>query len=76
MKTSSDELFQLIRSLDSREKAYFKTQAGSDSYSKLFDIINSIKGDYDERKVKAKLEDRSATKNLKFTNTRLMESIL
>lgn len=76
MKTSSDELFQLIRSLDSREKAYFKTQAGSDNYIKLFDIINSLKGDYDEQQVKAILGNKAAIKNLKFNKTRLTETIL
>ena len=56
MKTSSDELFQLIKSLEPMEKGYFKkafSKGGEDiGFMKLFDIINAMEGDYDEEQVK------------------------
>lgn len=81
MKTPSDELFQLIRSLNSREKLYFKIQSvkavKGNIYVNLFDIINGLKSDiYDEERVKRKLKDRSLIKNIKHSKSRLSEAII
>ncbi|MBI4930070.1 MAG: hypothetical protein HY841_04845 [Bacteroidetes bacterium] len=80
MKTSSDDLFRLIKSLDSREKTHFKifSKHGNANYGylNLFDIINSQEGYYDEEKVKSKLKDKSRIKNLKHIKSRLSEAIL
>lgn len=81
MKTPSDELFQLIRSLNSREKLYFKIQSGKaikgHIYVDLFDIINGLKSDiYDEERVKRHLNDRSEIKNIKHSKSRLSEAII
>lgn len=81
MKTPSDELFQLIRSLNSREKLYFKMQSGKaingSVYVDIFDIINGLKSDiYEEERVKMQLKDRSKIKNLKHSKSRLSEAII
>lgn len=81
MKTPSDELFQLIRSLNSREKLYFKiysdTAIKDHIYVSLFDIINGLKSDiYDEERVKRKLKEKSQIKNIKHSKSRLSEAII
>lgn len=81
MKTPSDQLFQLIKSLNTREKHYFKTHVGKGTgkimYMKLFDIINDQKaGNYDEEGVRQKLGNNSQIKNLKHSKSRLSEALM
>ncbi|RPI16091.1 MAG: hypothetical protein EHM58_12670 [Ignavibacteriae bacterium] len=62
MKTVSDELFRLIKSLTKSEKGYFKkfaarnTSGAKKNYIVLFDAIDKL-ADYDEDILKEKLDD-------------------
>src|ERR1051326_5239339 len=79
MKTPSDELFTLIRSLSSQEKRHFKLfyQGKSDntSFLLLFDSINALER-YDENELKAILHKQGGIKNLKRIKSYLQESVL
>ncbi|MBI2268920.1 MAG: hypothetical protein HYU69_01030 [Bacteroidetes bacterium] len=82
MKTPSDELFQLIKSLTPLEKRYFKLYSsiqgsgkkGKD-YLHLFDIIDRLDG-YNEEKLKVRLKNKEIVNNLKFFKSYLSEAIL
>lgn len=79
MKTPSDELFKLIRSLNTQEKVYFKkdiaNKGGSKAYVKVFDVIDKMKI-YDEVKLKNKLKSAVNCNNFKTLKSRTYESIL
>ena len=79
MKTPSNELFQLIKSLDSHEKGYFKVYASRkvehNSYIKLFDAIDR-QLTYDEVKLKKKLKNTMLMRNLKRFKSYTTEAIL
>jgi hypothetical protein len=79
MKTPSDELFSLIKSLNRYEKRHFKAFSdrtqGSAGYMTLFDAISSM-DQYDEKELKAKLKKRHGPENLKRIKSYLQESIL
>lgn len=81
MKTVSDDLFRLIRSLNKSEKGYFKkfaskNAAGSkQNYIYLFDAIDELK-EYDEELLKKKLKDPSLTKQLPVYKVYLFNLIL
>lgn len=61
MKSPSDELFQLVKSLNGQEKRYFKIFASrhtigeKNNYLKLYDAIDS-QNEYDEREIKRMLK--------------------
>lgn len=76
-----DELFQLIKSLTSSEKRYFKVNAskGGDAksnYMQLFEAMDAQKEDYDEEKVKKKYAKKSFVKYLSAEKKQLREQIL
>lgn len=77
MKQNS-ELFELINSLTSSEKRYFRLSAGLQKgnkiYLTLFNIIDSQKV-YDEEKVKMKFNKNSSGKNLSFSKNYLYKMI-
>jgi len=80
MKVSED-LFQLIKSLDKQEKRYFKLQMNASASSlkkNLIDLFNAIDkmAVYDEPKIKAKFKDRPFVKQLHVAKNRLYNSIL
>lgn len=79
MKTPSDELFKLIRSLNTQEKVYFKkdiiNKKGSMAYVKTFDIVDKMKI-YDEEKLKMKLNNFIKVSHFKSLKSRTYESIL
>ncbi|MBI2271251.1 MAG: hypothetical protein HYU69_12985 [Bacteroidetes bacterium] len=79
MKTPSDKLFNLIKSLDKHEKRYFKMHStgkkGYNSYVKLFDKIDK-QTVYDESGLKHKLKDEAFLKNFKVMKSYLFEALL
>lgn len=82
MKTHSDELFRLVKSLDTQEKVFFKAFGGrkkSDnerlSYFKLFDIIDGLK-EFDEDKLLKKLKSAGFTHHVSKAKNYLTEAIL
>lgn len=81
MKTVSDELFQLIKSLTKQEKRYFKLYASrhvigeKNQYVRLFDAIDRLKV-YDEKKVKKKFAGEAITKQLHVAKNYLYKLIL
>lgn len=78
MKTPSDELFKLIRSLTPNEKRHFKLSvidAGEKSYMKLFDLIDSQES-YNEALIVQQLKNHPIVRNLKKWKTYISEVIL
>lgn len=84
MKKTSEDLFNLIKSLSTTEKSYFKKNSrtfGSNekAYIKLFDAIDSQvkkgKG-YDEEKLKEVLKDEKFLRQLSVAKNFLYNSIL
>jgi len=81
MKTPSDNLYLLIKSLTKTEKRYFKLFArmhgGEEdtSYVTLFDTIEE-QGAYDESKIKQKLSGTALAKNLAVAKSYLYKLIL
>lgn len=81
MKTVSNHLFQLIKSLDKQEKRYFKrfatrhTIGKENNYVKLFDAIN-LQKEYDELKIRKKFEGEAFTKQLHVAKNYLYNLIL
>lgn len=79
-KTSSDKIFQLIRSLSKAEKRYFKVytskQAGDkNNHQILFDAIDKQK-EYDETALKKSLKNSAIARSLPIAKTRLYDVIL
>lgn len=77
---SSHHLFDLIQSLTSSEKSYFKKNSTIDgskekSYIKLFDIINDMKV-YDENVLTSKLKKSGIEKSISNLKDYLYELIL
>jgi hypothetical protein len=79
LKTPSSKLFQLIKSLDSHEKRYFKINSsikdGTASYVKLFDAIDK-QVVYDEVRLKKKFKKEIFLQNFKVIKSYLFEAIL
>lgn len=81
MKTISDDLFRLVKSLTSMEKGYFKKFAGrntpgeKNNYIILFDAIDSMKV-YDEDILCRKFNDSSIIKQLPVYKNYLYNLIL
>ncbi|MEO8446257.1 MAG: hypothetical protein ABI528_02115 [bacterium] len=82
---SSDEIFQLIKSMSGREKLFFRkkylslTGDADNNYLKLFDdIAKQTEGDsgYDESKIKSGKYTGKFIKNLSFNKNFLYNSIL
>jgi hypothetical protein len=85
MKTTSDDLYRLIKSLDRTEKGYFRKFAHPAvgdkhrNYIKLFDAIErqAVNGDgYDEKQIKAEHREEKFVHQLSFTKTYLYTMIL
>jgi len=78
---SSDDLFQLIKSLDKNEKRYFKlavskyTSAEDSNYIKLFDAIDTQE-EYNEEKLKKKFKGKKIEKNFPTEKNYLYRLIL
>ena len=75
-KTSSDKVFQLIRSLSKAEKRYFKVytskQAGDkNNHQLLFDAIDKQK-EYDETALKKSLKNPTLVRSLPIAKNRRM----
>ncbi len=79
MKTPSDDLFRLIKSLDTQEKVYFKQFAARkgehSNYVLLFDAIDG-QNEYDEGMVRKSLKNEAFIKNLKQAKSYASEAIL
>lgn len=81
MKTVSDDLFQLIKSLTKQEKRYFKLHASrhvigeENKYVKLFDAIDKQKV-YDESQIKKKFRNAPITRQLHVAKNYLQQLIL
>lgn len=81
MKTVSDDLFRLIKSMNKSEKGYFKkyaakNEAGSkQNYIHLFDAIDAM-SEYDEELLKRKLKNGSFVKQLPVYKVYLFNLIL
>lgn len=81
MKTSSDDLFRLIRSLSKSEKGYFKKYAAKNetgskqNYILLFDAIDSMT-EYDEELLKKKLKNAAFAKQIPVYKVYLFNLIL
>ncbi len=79
MKTSSDFLWQLIRSLKSAEKTYFKRnfiplKNGEKIYLKLFDAI-AVQKKYDEAAILKKFSPALSKKNIAFQKHYLQKQV-
>ena len=79
-KTSSDKVFQLIKSLSKAEKRYFKVytskQAGDkNNHQILFDAVDK-QDEYDEALMKKNLKNPALVKALPIAKTRLYDVIL
>ena len=78
---SSDDLFQLIKSLDKNEKRYFKlavskySSAGDSNYIKLFDAVDAQE-EYNEQKLKKKFRGKKIEKNFATEKNYLYRLIL
>lgn len=78
MKTSSDDIFKIIKSLSSNEKRLFKifSQQNKDSiYIQLFDAIDALE-DYDEKKILQFFMQSEKTSAFKHVKCYLQESII
>lgn len=78
MKTSSDDIFKIIKSLTGNEKRLFKifSQLKKDSiYIKLFDAIDSLE-EYDEKKLLKLFAKSLKATAFKHTKCYLLESIV
>jgi len=81
MKTVSDDLFRLIKSLNKSEKGLFKKFASKNSsgskqnYLLLFDAIDSM-NEYDENLLKKKIKDPSLLKQLPVYKVYLFNLVL
>lgn len=85
MKTPSDDLFVLIKSLSPAEKRYFKifstihsgraNKLSNKKYIILFNAIDHLTR-YDEKKLKANLKDVTLKSNLKTFKSYVSEAIL
>ncbi|MBI2272092.1 MAG: hypothetical protein HYU69_17265 [Bacteroidetes bacterium] len=82
MKTHSDELFRLIKSLDTQEKVFFKAfgsrkKTGNErlSYLKLFDILDGLK-EFDEDMLLNKLKKKGFTHHVSKAKNYLTKAIL
>lgn len=82
MKTSSDGLFRLIKSMTKGEKSYFKKSTSSNgvgnsssNYSKLFDAI-AKSSEYDEEALLKKFRKEAFVKNFVETKQYLKTQIL
>lgn len=80
MKTASTELFDLIQSLTSNEKAYFKRYAGmhkstDNGYLKLFEAI-AMQSEYCERTVKEQLKNEKLVGYFSRAKKYLFDKIL
>lgn len=78
MKTS-DEVFNIIRSMNKNEKGYFKKLAALDgrpnsNYVRLFDAIDQM-DDYDEQAIKTRFSGETFVKQLHVTKNYLHESL-
>lgn len=84
MRTASDELFQLVKSLTKQEKRYFKLYASrhvigeKNKYLLLFDAIDAQK-EYDESALRKKFSKEAFVKQLhvikNYLNTLIMRSL-
>lgn len=80
MRTSSDELFRLIKSLTKSEKGYFikytskHIVGGENDYLILYRIIDKQKT-YDEEKIKAKINSKAMLKRFAFLKHYLFKII-
>lgn len=79
MKTPSDELFKLIKSLKSHEKRlfkqYYRHNSGSVAYLKLFDAIDDLSR-YNEKKVAPLFNKKKGVNAIKGIKSYLLEAIL
>jgi len=81
MKTVSDDLFQLIKTLSKQEKRYFKVYAsrhvigGKNKYVMLFDAIDKQKV-YEEAKIKKKFSGEAFCRQLHVVKNYLYQLIL
>lgn len=82
MKTVSDDLFRLIKSLNKPEKGFFKKYAaknaagsGKQNYLVLFDAIDKME-EYDEDKLRKQLKNESFLKQLPVYKVYLFNLIL
>lgn len=79
MKTSSSDLFYLIKSMSKTEKGYFKKLAnmtkGEKVYLKLFDAIDA-QNNYDEIKIKDKFKAEQFVKQFSVAKNNLYTQIL
>ncbi|MBI2270000.1 MAG: hypothetical protein HYU69_06520 [Bacteroidetes bacterium] len=82
MKTSSDELFLLIKSLTTQEKVYFKAFSAkkrdstlSSGYIKMFNVLDKMKV-YNDNLLKSNLKRAGFNNNIKESKRRVTEVIL
>lgn len=81
MKTTSDDLFRLIKAMNKSEKGYFKKFASKNAsgskqnYIYLFEAIDSMDS-YDENLLKKKLKDPSLLKQLAVYKVYLFNLVL
>ena len=81
MKTVSDDLFRLIKSLNKQEKRYFKLHASrhvigkQNKYVLLFDAIDAQQA-YDEKKIRQKFEGEPFTRQLHVAKNYLYQLIM
>ena len=77
MKTPSDNIFKLIRSMTAAEKRYFKRHYSSEKslLTELFDFINA-QDSYREDLIKIHFKHSKLSKNLKVYKVQLFDLLL
>src|SRR4030095_11879757 len=79
MKTSSSDLFLLIKAMTKSEKGHFKKQSnyvkGDKIYLRLFDAID-LQQEYDENKIKEKFKNEQFIQQLSVAKINLYSNIL
>ena len=79
MKTPSEDIFKLIKSLDPQEKVYYKRIVGnkkeSKNYIKVFDFIHKM-DNYNEEELKKTLHKKGISDNFKHLKRRTFDSII
>lgn len=78
MKTPSEEIFNIIKSLTSQEKRFFRLyvqqNAGQSNYSSLFDAIDALEA-YDEKKLSGIFVKKGHKNGLKKVKSYLQEAL-
>ena len=75
MKTPTDDLFRLIKSMTLGEKRHFRSQEGQTLTMHFFELLNE-RENYSEEEIRYAVKDESFRKHIKVHKNRLQQMIL